>query len=87
MKTALKIVNNLINKRKCSLKCQLIKRRWVIIGNNEFMSNAHFTYKIIQYTVSIGLTTLAHVLNANEISLNTRNYQFLTHIHKQCESM
>ncbi len=60
MKTAHKIVNNLY----ISLKDQLIKTNWVIIGNNQFMSKHTFHIQNPSiYTVSIGLATPAHMLN------------------------
>ncbi len=47
MKTAQKIVNNLIN---ISLRAQLIKTTLGSLGITSLCQNTHFTYKIFQYT-------------------------------------
>ncbi len=53
------------------IKINSLRKRWmqVIFGDNEFMSNTHFTYKTFNITLSIGLAMLAHMLNGYEIYL------------------
>ncbi len=62
MKTAQIFVNNLINKNIFRFnKGQLIMARWVIFGDNQFMVK-HISYtKSFNISVSVVLTTLAHV--------------------------
>ncbi len=75
MKTAQK-VNNLINDMKIYiyLKGELIKTRWVIFGDNQFMLRHISQNKSVNTPVSICLVSLAHILNGYDISLNTISY-------------
>ncbi len=66
MKTAQKIVNNLINENIFPLK---ISSRYVIFGDNQFMSKHTFHIQ----KPSIGLPTLTNMLNGYDICLNTTN--------------
>ncbi len=59
-----------------SLKGQCIKTKWVIIGDNQSISKHISHTNFFNIPVSIGLTTLAHMLNGYEICLNTSNYLF-----------
>ncbi len=49
--------------------------RWVITGDKQFMAKTHISYtNSFNIPVSIGLTTLAHMLNLYGICLNTTNH-------------
>ncbi len=61
MKTAKKIVNNLINENMESLKGKLIKTRWVVIfGDNQFLSK--HTFQIQNSSVYLFQLDLIHFL-------------------------
>ncbi len=48
----------------------------MIFGDNQFRSKYTSSTQSVSKTVSIGLTTLAHMLNGYDICFNTANYQF-----------
>ncbi len=70
----LKVTHDRSNKWKYNpLKCQLIKTKWVILGDNQFVSRHILHTKSFNMPVSYGLTTVAHLLNGYEVCLNTTN--------------
>ncbi len=73
MKTAQKIVNNLINETIFPLK--LIKARWMIFVDNQFMSK--HTFHIQNPSIHLFQLDflLVHMLNGNEICLNKQTIQ------------
>ncbi len=75
MKTAQKIINNLINENISPLNVSSLWQN-VIFGDNQFMSKYTFHIQITlpPIPVSIGLTIPVHMLNRYEIYLNTTNY-------------
>ncbi len=55
-----------------------LRHRWVIFVDNYFLSKPHISHiKSFKIYVSIGHTSLAHILNGNKICLNTTKYMIV----------
>ncbi len=74
MKTAQKVVNNLMNENIFPLKVISIRQGGWYLGITNLVKT-HFSHtKSFNIPVSIGRPTLAHMLNGYEICLNKTNY-------------
>ncbi len=78
MKSAQKIVNNLINENVFVLKV-LIKTEHVIFGLYQFMPKhiLHIYTKSLNIPLSFGLTILAYMLNIQYICFNASHYRII----------
>ncbi len=75
MKTAQKIVNNLMNENKFLLKFSSLRQDVWYLGITKFVRTDISLTKFFNIPVSFGLSTLAPTLNGYGIRLNPTNYE------------